>query len=73
MYGLQYDDSKNRLLTIDQFKKLINKYPGRIVAVLNFHKYQFWKEKLPKPLFLETNVNSTFDSMPKDGFVFVKY
>jgi 4-amino-4-deoxy-L-arabinose transferase len=73
MYGLQYDDSKKRLLTIDQFKNLINKYPGRIVAVLNFHKYQFWKEKLPKPLFLENNVNSTFDIMSKDGFVFAKY
>ena len=73
MYGLKYDDSKNRLITIDQLKKLINKYPGRIIAVLNFRKYQFWKEKLPKPLFLKTNVKNTSDIMPKDGFVFAKY
>jgi len=73
MYGLQYDDSKKRLLTIDRFNTMVKKYPGRIVAVFNFQKYQSLKGKLPKPLFLETNVKNTSDSMPKDGFVFVKY
>jgi len=73
MYGLKYKDSENRLLTIDRFNTLVKRYPGRIAAVFNFRNYQSWKEKLPKPLFLETNVNGTSDIMPKDGFVFAKY
>ena len=73
MYGLKYVDSKDRLLTIDRFNTLVKRYPGRIVAVFNFRKYQSLKGKLPKPLFLETNVKNTIDIMPKDGFVFAKY
>jgi len=73
MYGLKYNDSKDRLLTIDRFNTLVKKYPDRIVAVFNFQKYQSLKGKLPKPLFLETNVKNTSDIMPKDGFVFAKY
>jgi len=73
MYGLQYNDSKDRLLTIDRFDTLVKRYPGRIVAVFNFQKYQSLKGKLPKPLFLKTNVKNTSDIMPTDGFVFAKY
>jgi hypothetical protein len=73
MYGLKYKDSKDRLLTIDRFNTLVKRYPGRVVAVFNFRKYQSLKGKLPKPLFLETNVTNTSDIMPKDGFVFAKY
>ena len=73
MYGLKYNDSKDRLLTIDRFNTLVKRYPGRIVAVFNFQKYQSLKGKLPKPLFFETNVKNTPDIMPKDGFVFVRY
>jgi len=73
MYGLQYQDSKDRLLTIDRFNTLVKRYPGHIVAVFNFQKYQSLEGKLPKPLFLETNVKNTSDSVPKDGFVFAKY
>ena len=73
MYGLQYQDSKDRLLTIDRFNTLVKRYPGRIVAVFNFQKYQSLKGKLPKPLFLKTNVKNTSDIMPKDGFVVAKY
>ena len=72
-YGLQYNDSKDRLLTVDRFNTLVKRYPGRIVAVFNFRKYQSLKGKLLKPLFLETNVKNTSDIMPKDGFVFAKY
>jgi len=73
MYGLKYNDSKDRLLTVDRFNTLVKKYPGRIVAVFNFRRYQSLKEKLLKPLFLETNVKNTPDIMPKDGFIVVKY
>jgi 4-amino-4-deoxy-L-arabinose transferase len=73
MYGLSYKDSKNRLLTIDGFNKLVKRYPGRIVAVFNFQRYQSWKGKLPKPLFLKTNATNTSDIIPKDGFVVAAY
>ena len=73
MYGLKYNDSKSRLLTIDRFNALAQRYPGHIVAVFNFQKYESLKGKLSKPLFLETNVKNTSDIMPKDGFVFAKY
>jgi 4-amino-4-deoxy-L-arabinose transferase len=73
MYGLNYKDSKKRLLTIDGFNALVKRYPGRIVAVFNFQRYQSWKAKLPKPLFLETNAKNTSDLIPEDGFVIAKY
>ncbi len=73
MYGLSYKDSKNRLLTIDGFNKLVKRYPGRIVAVFNFQRYQSWKGKLPKPLFLKTNATNTSVIIPKDGFVVAAY
>ncbi|MBU0767708.1 MAG: phospholipid carrier-dependent glycosyltransferase, partial [Proteobacteria bacterium] len=73
MYGLKYNDSKGRLLTIDRFNMLVKRYPGRVVAVFNFRNYESLKGKLPKPLFLETNVKNTSDIMPKDGFVFATY
>jgi 4-amino-4-deoxy-L-arabinose transferase len=51
MYGLKYNDSKDRFLTVDRFSTLIKGYPGRIDAVFNFRRYQSLKGKLPKPLF----------------------
>jgi len=73
MYGLKYEGSKNRLLTMDRFNTLVKRYPGRIVAAFNFRKYQSLQGKLSKPLFLEPKVKNTSDIMPKDGFVFAKY
>ena len=73
MYGLKYKDSKNRLLTIDGFNTLVKRYPGRIVAVFNFQRYQSWKGKLPKPLFLKTNAENNGDIIPEDGFVIATY
>jgi len=73
MYELKYNDSKSLLLTIDRFNTLVKRYFGRIAAVFNFQKYQSLKGKIPKPLFLETNVKNISYIMPKDGFVFAKY
>ena len=73
MYELKYNDSKDSLLTIDRFNALVRRYFGRIAAVFNFQKYQSLKEKLPKPLFLETKVENMSDIIPKDGFVFANY
>jgi len=37
-----------------------------------FQKYQSFKGKLPKALFLQTNFKNTSDIMPKNGLVFAK-
>jgi 4-amino-4-deoxy-L-arabinose transferase len=73
MYGLKYNDSKDRLLTLHNFNTLVKKNPGCIVSVFDFQRYQSLKGKLPKPLFLETNIEHTYDILPKDGFVFASY
>ncbi len=73
MYGLKYKDSKKRLLTFEAFDKLVKKHPGRIVAVFNFQRYQSWKGKLPKPLYLKTNAADSSGVIPKDGFVIATY
>jgi 4-amino-4-deoxy-L-arabinose transferase len=73
MYGLNYNDSKKRFLTIDGFNTLVKRYPGRIVAVFNFQRYQSWKAKLPKPLFLKTNAENRGGIIPEDGFVIATY
>jgi 4-amino-4-deoxy-L-arabinose transferase len=72
-YGLTYKDSKKRLLTFEGFDKLVKNHPGRIVAVFNFQRYQVWKGKLPKPLFLKTNAANTSGIIPKDGFIIATY
>jgi 4-amino-4-deoxy-L-arabinose transferase len=68
MYSLKYSDSKDRLLTLDRFHTLVKRYPGRIISILKFQRYQSMKEKLPKLLFLKTNVKNTHNILPKDGF-----
>jgi 4-amino-4-deoxy-L-arabinose transferase len=73
MYGLKYNDSKKRLLTFDGFNTLVKRYPGRIVAVFNFQRYQSWKAQLPKPFFLRTNVENRGGIIPTDGFVIATY
>jgi len=73
IYGLKYNNSKSRPLTIDRFNILVKRYFGCIAAVFNFQKYQSLKGKIPKPLFIETNLKNISDIMPKDGFVFAKH
>ena len=73
MYGLTYDDSKIRLLTLDQFGELIEKNPGRVATVIDLEKYQSWKQKLPKPILEESNVKYQSEFASKNGFVFVRY
>jgi len=61
-YGLRCDDSKQRLLNIDQFKKLIDSNPGRecIALITSIKRYLEYKHHLPKPTFEYINSNFVF-------------
>jgi 4-amino-4-deoxy-L-arabinose transferase len=64
-YGLGYDDSKLRLLDIDQFKKLIDNssMKGGIALITSTKRYTEYRQLLPKPVF------EYIDS----GFVFAEF
>jgi len=64
-YGLGYDDSKQRLLGIDQFKKLIDKSPGKgcITLITSTKRYGEYRPLLPKPVFEDIDC----------GFVFAEF
>ena len=52
-YGLSYDDSRHRLLTINQFKKLIAEAQEekKVVLITDTDYYSHYKSLLPKPIF----------------------
>jgi len=64
-YGLEYDDSKHRLLDVDLFKELVRKSSGKgsIVLILNTKRYAEYSPLLPEPVFEDVN----------RGFVFAEY
>ena len=64
-YGLGYDDSKQRLLDIDQFKKLIDKSSGKgcITLITSAKRYVEYRQLLPKPVFEDID----------HGFVFAEF
>jgi 4-amino-4-deoxy-L-arabinose transferase len=64
-YGLGYDDSKQRLLDIGQFKKLIGKSSGKecIALITSTRLYVEYEHNLPKPVF--KNIDR--------GFVFAEF
>ncbi len=66
-YGLEYEDAKYRSLNLTQFKDFIlkNAEKGHVVLIAKSRKYERWKEKLPEPLYEDTN--------GKGGYVFVQY
>lgn len=66
-YGLHYDDSKHRLLSPDQFRRLVlkNRGTGRVILVARARKYKDWMQSLPKRLFEDSNGNV--------GFVFARF
>jgi 4-amino-4-deoxy-L-arabinose transferase len=61
-YGLSYDDSKHRLLNIDQVKELMTRRSGkeRIAMVLNAKRYEEYKGLLPKPVFEKSDGHFVF-------------
>ena len=64
-YGLKCKDSKQRLLDIDQFKKLIDSNSGRgyIALITSKKRYTEYRRFLPEPIFEDIN----------SGFVFVEF
>jgi len=64
-YGLGYDDSKQSLLDIDQFKKLIDKSSrkGCIALITSTKRYREYRQLLPKPVFEDID----------SGFVFAEF
>jgi 4-amino-4-deoxy-L-arabinose transferase len=64
-YGLSCNDSKQRQLDINEFKKLIdgNSGSGRVALITSTKRYSQYKQLLPKPIF--ENINS--------GFVFLEF
>ena len=66
-YGLNYEDAKYRSLNLEKFKDLINKTAGKegVVLVAKSKKYTQWKQRLPKPVYEDSN--------GKGGYVFVQY
>ncbi|MGA1863982.1 MAG: phospholipid carrier-dependent glycosyltransferase [bacterium] len=56
-YGLGYDDSKDRLLNIDQFRRLINKNNGnrQIVLICKSKYYMRYRDLIPEPVFEDSD------------------
>ncbi len=55
-WGLSYDDTKHRLLTPDEFKKLARKESGknRLIYVTFLEEYAGYRDHLPPPAFMDT-------------------
>jgi len=64
-YGLGYDDSRQRQLSIDQLRKLIdeNSGKGRVALITSARRYGQYKQVLPAPIFEDIN----------SGFVFAEF
>lgn len=61
-YGLGFDDSKDHLLSIDQFRQLINKNDGnrQIVLICKSKHYMGYKDLIPAPIFEESDGRFVF-------------
>jgi 4-amino-4-deoxy-L-arabinose transferase len=64
-YGLNYDDSKHRLLDTEQFTKLVNENSGKhkIVLISKARDYEKYRAEIPKPSYEDDN----------GGFVFAQF
>jgi len=61
-YGLRYGDSMQRLLDINQFKKLISETigKGRVALITSTKRYSEYKLLLPKPVFEDIDSDFVF-------------
>ncbi len=52
-YGLGYDDSRHRLLDLDQLKKLLTKSHGKhpVILITEARRYEKYRSLLPQPIF----------------------
>jgi len=66
-YGLGYEDSKHRALTIEDLNRLINDNPGKgkVIFICDLRTYLNYKDKLPKPVFEDVS--------GPGGYVFAQY
>ena len=66
-YGLGYEDSKHRALTIEDLNRLIYAHAGigKVIIICDMEHYIDYKDKLPKPVFEDI-------SGPR-GYVFALY
>jgi len=64
-YGLEYGDSKQRLLDIDKFKKLIDETGGKglVTLITTARRYAGYRRVLPRPVFEDAD----------SGFVFAQF
>jgi len=64
-YGLNYKDSRQRLLDVDHFKKLIDEIGGNglITLITSARRYDEYRRTLPSPIFEDA----------ESGFVFAQF
>jgi 4-amino-4-deoxy-L-arabinose transferase len=66
-YGINNEDSKHRQLDLDGLRELVlqNRGTGRVILIAATEKYKIWRNKLPPPLFEDSNGDN--------GFVFAQF
>lgn len=64
-YGLDYDDSRHRLLSPEAAGRFIREHRGRTVLVARQREYSRWLPYLPAPV--------SVDSSGIKGYVFIRY
>lgn len=64
-YGLEFEQSASRFLTVAQLRGFIADRPGRCVLIASVNNYEEWEKFLPTP--------SLLDNSGAKGYVFVKY
>jgi 4-amino-4-deoxy-L-arabinose transferase len=62
LYGIQRDGLRDRLLDLEEFKKLAseNLGTGRVTLIVSARNYNDWKRNLPEPIFEESNGNHRY-------------
>ncbi len=64
-YGLAYPDAAGRSLDMASAVALIHRNPGRVVLIARGKRMAKWRDRLPKPVYMEADGPS--------GFVFCRY
>jgi 4-amino-4-deoxy-L-arabinose transferase len=61
-YGIRSDGMKDRLLHLEELKKLVfeNLGTGRVTLIANARDYNDWKRNLPAPIFEDSNGNRRY-------------
>ena len=65
-YGVSYKDSRNRLFTIDQFRKLVAQPSGCATLITENKRYTKYKHLLPRPAFIDSDYGFVFAQFSED-------